>query len=701
MLNRPEPDFRDPFTDTATPSTINSDDWPATLWPGRRFPLGATLEPDGVNFSIFSENADRIELCLFDPASRREIARFDLPEHTDQIFHGFLPGAKAGLHYQYRAHGPFDPQAGHRFDPSCPLLDPYATRWASGLQWTGIDGEPVADVPLCVIEPRPEPVRLGHRPQRPMSETVIYEAHVRGLTALHPDLPQALRGTYAGLAGKPVIDHLLRLGITAIELMPCQAFFDERRLAENGLTNYWGYNPIGFFVVEPRYAATDDPRTELREAIGKLHQAGIEVILDVVYNHTGEGDGNGPTVAFRGVDNHSYYKIDREAADGYVNVTGCGNTLDLTHPRVLQLTMDSLRYWVEAIGVDGFRFDLATALGREASGFDPGSGFFDAIAQDPVLSRVKLIAEPWDIGPHGYRMGGFGPGWAEWNDRFRDATRAFWRGDDDQLAELASRLLGSADLFEHQGRRPWASINSVTSHDGFTLLDLVSYEDRHNEANLEDNRDGHAHNLSWNNGIEGPTDDPKIVAARLRDRKNMLATLLLSQGTPMLLMGDETGRSQDGNNNAYCQDNAISWMDWQDIDDDLFGFTSRLIELRLTHPVFRRRRFMHGENGNVVWWHPEGREMTASDWHGRSLGLLLDGSITEERGECGDLLEDGRFLLLFNAGPSCQFRLPEGDWRTTLASAPVGLESRAVAVEIPARTFALLEDRAGQAPPPI
>ncbi|MEZ5825712.1 MAG: glycogen debranching protein GlgX, partial [Geminicoccaceae bacterium] len=575
--------------------------WPPCLWPGRRRPMGATIEADGVNFAIFSEHAERVEIAFHDPGTGSEIARYEFSEHTDQIFHGFLPGGTAGLHYRIHVHGPFDPAAGHRFDATKPLLDPYATRWSNGLRWkeTAKGWEP--DVPFCIVEEHPSAVPLERRPCRAMSQTVIYEAHVRGFTATHPDIDPELRGTYAALGSEPVIAHLQSLGITAIELMPCQAFFDEKRLAALGLTNYWGYNPIGFFVVEPRYAATDDPRAELREAIRKLHEAGIEVILDVVYNHTGEGDGNGPTVAFRGLDNHACYKLDADAADGYLNVTGCGNTLDLAHPRVLQLATDSLRYWVEVIGVDGFRFDLATSLGRERGGFDPGSGFFDAIVQDPVLGRVKLIAEPWDIGPDGYRMGGFGPGWAEWNDRYRDSTRAFWRGDAGTLPDLASRLLGSADLFEHQGRRPWASINFVTSHDGFTLHDLVSYEDRHNEANLEDNRDGHSHNLSWNNGIEGATDDGDILAARLRDRKNLLATLLLSQGTPMLLMGDETGRTQGGNNNAYCQDNAISWMDWSHFDRELFDFTSRLVELRTSHPVFRRMRFMHGENGNVIW----------------------------------------------------------------------------------------------------
>ncbi|MCB2010157.1 MAG: glycogen debranching protein GlgX [Geminicoccaceae bacterium] len=665
---------------------------PDGLWPGCHHPLGATVCADGINFAVFSEHATRIEIAIHDPQSGEETARLELPEYTDQIHHGFLAGGRPGLHYRLHAHGPFDPARGHRFDPDRPLLDPYATRWSHGLRWRGQGDGLVPDVPFCIVEDMPSPIPPETKPHRPASQMVIYEAHVRGLTALHPDLPQDIRGTCAALGSEPVIDHLRNLGINTIELMPCQAFFDEQRLARTGLTNYWGYNPIGFFVVEPRYAATGDARGELREAIARLHAADIEVILDVVYNHSGEGDGAGPTVAFRGLDNHAYYKLDPEAADGYLNVTGCGNTLDLAHPRVLQLAMDSLRYWVEIIGVDGFRFDLATTLGREFNGFDPGSGFFDAIAQDPVLSRVKLIAEPWDIGPDGYRMGGFGPGWAEWNDRYRDTARAFWRGDAGTLSELASRLLGSADLFEHQGRRPWASINFITSHDGFTLHDLVSYEERHNEDNLEGNRDGHGHNLSWNNGVEGRSDDAGVIAARLRDRKNLLATLLLSQGTPMLLMGDETGRTQGGNNNAYCQDNPISWLDWETVDRELLDFTRKLIELRARHPVFRRVRFMHGENGNVVWWHSEGRPMGPEDWHGHCVGLLLDGRITEERDERGRKLDDERWLLVFNAGETVRFHLPEGHWQPTLSGTSAKRAETGRTIILDGRSFTLLVD---------
>ncbi|MCB2055232.1 MAG: glycogen debranching protein GlgX, partial [Geminicoccaceae bacterium] len=516
---------------------------PDRLLPGRALRPGATVEAGGVNFALFSEHAERVELCLFDPADGREARRYDLPEHTDQVWHGFLPEAGAGLVYGYRVHGPFAPERGHRFDPTQVLLDPYARAWAGRFDARG-------GRPRSVVTP-PPPIACGRRPGHDPADLVIYEAHVKGLTARHPDVASHRRGRYAALGEPAVIEHLHGLGITAIELMPCQAFVDEPFLRAKGLRNYWGYNPIGFFVPEPRYAATADAAGELREAVAALHDAGIEVLLDVVYNHTGEGDAQGPTLSFRGIDNRSYYKLDGDPLRE-VDVTGCGNTFDLAHPRVLQLVMDSLRFWVTSIGVDGFRFDLATALGRSAHGFDAGAGFFDAIRQDPVLAGVRLIAEPWDVGPEGYRLGGFGSSWSEWNDRFRDTVRGFWRGDEHLLPALAARLLGSADLFDHRGRRPFASINYVTAHDGFTLADLVAHEKRHNRANGEDNRDGHAHEISWNNGVEGPSDDPAVRDARARDMRNMLTTLFLAQGTPMLLMGDEIGRSQRGNNNAYC-----------------------------------------------------------------------------------------------------------------------------------------------------
>ena len=664
-----------------------------TLRPGRPYPLGAHADESGVNFALFSENAERVELCLFEPDGRTEISRLELPEHTDQIWHGYLAGAAPGLHYAYRVHGRSAPEEGHRFDPTRHLCDPYARSWSARPLWSqGHDG-PELHAPVCVVTRDPEPARRPASPMFHPAERIIYEAHVKGLTALHPAIPPELRGTYAGLGSQPVIEHLLELGVTTIELMPCQAFVDEAHLVARGLTNYWGYNPLGFFVVEPRYAAGTDPLGELRETIARLHAAGLEVILDVVYNHTAEGDERGPTLAFRGIDNASYYRLEESDPSRHVNVTGCGNTLDLSHPRVLQLVMDSLRWWIEIVGVDGFRFDLATALGREEYGFDPGAGFFDAIRQDPLLGRATLIAEPWDIGADGYRMGGFGPGWAEWNDRFRDTTRAYWRGDGGVLPHLASALLGSADLFEHQGRRPWASINFLTSHDGFTLHDLVAFENKHNWANGENNRDGHGHNLSWNNGIEGPTDEPAIRTARLRDRKNLIATLLLSQGTPMMLMGDELGRTQQGNNNAYCQDNETNWLDWSETDRDFFAFVRKLVRLRKDHPVFRRGCFMHGENGNVRWWHPDGREMEGDDWSGDCLGLVLDGAATAERDDSGELLTDGRFLLLLNAGEAREAVLPEGSWHALLATAEQPPVDAATTCPVPAGSLALLVDR--------
>ena len=593
------------------------------LLSGHPGPLGANADETGVNFALFSEHADGVELCLFDESGEHELRRLALPEHTDGVWHGYLPEGMPGLRYNYRVHGPDAPERGHRFDSARRLLDPYARCWNEPLRWAIANGVREPRVPCCVVSSAPPPVSRDARPSPAPWRTVIYEAHVKGLTARHPRIGASERGTYAALGSPVLIDHLLRLGVTAIELMPCQAFLDERRLVRQGLVNYWGYNPVGFFVVEPRYAATADPLSELRGAVSALHEAGIEVILDVVYNHTGEGDALGPTVSFRGIDNASYYRLEDGSSD-YVNATGCGNTLDLSHPRVLQLVMDSLRYWVEIVGVDGFRFDLAVTLGREAHGFERGAGFFDAIRQDPVLDRVRLIAEPWDIGDDGYQLGGFPSGWLEWNDRYRDTVRRFWRGDEPVLPDLAARVLGSADIFDSRGRRAWASVNHVTAHDGFTLHDLVSYEERHNEANLEGNRDGHAHNLSWNNGSEGPSDDPVVRAARLRDRKNLLATLFLSQGTPMLLMGDELGRTQGGNNNAYCQDNPTTWVDWRQADEELLAFTRRIIAIRHRYRALRRTRFMHGEHGDVRWWHPQGREMSADDWHGSCIGMLLD-----------------------------------------------------------------------------
>src|SRR5215470_5705608 len=580
--------------------------WPDRLLTGAPYPLGATWDGLGVNFAVFSAHASKIELCLFDPSGRREIARFPMPECTDEVWHGYLPNARAGLVYGYRAFGPYEPQHGHRFNPHKLLLDPYARRLAGQLRWSDAlfgyrVNSPRADLSFDRRDSAPGMIKgivtedgFDWGDDRPLntawSNTVIYEAHLRGLTELCEDVRANERGTFAALAHQKVIDYLKRLEITAIELMPIHAFIQDRHLLQKGLRNYWGYNTIGFFTIEPRYLG-DGSRHEMRVAIRRLHAAGIEVILDVVYNHTAEGSELGPTLSFRGLDNASYYRLVEDNPRHCVNDTGTGNTLNLSHPRVLQMVMDSLRYWVNSFHIDGFRFDLGVTLGREAHGFDPGSGFFDALRQDPVLTRVKLISEPWDLGPGGYQLGQHPPGFAEWNDRFRDGVRRYWRGDPGQRADVAARLAGSSDLFDRQARRPWASINFVTSHDGFTLADLVSYAERHNEANGEDNNDGHPENHSANWGVEGPTDDPTILDTRARVQRALLATLLLAQGTPMLLGGDEFGRTQRGNNNAYCQDNEISWFDWRQAASDegrrLTAFVQRLVALRHRHAVLR------------------------------------------------------------------------------------------------------------------
>jgi isoamylase len=682
---------------------------PNRLLPGRNYPLGATIEPGGVNFAVFSATAQRIELCLFDPQGKKEVQRLTLPEWTDEVWHGFLPDAGAGLVYGYRAHGPFAPREGHRFDCAKLLLDPYARRLTGGfaraaLRRNGAACRYGADtaryVAKAVVTPADELCSaLGQRPRNGRSETLIYEAHVKGLTKLHPSIGKQRRGTYSALGDPRLIEHLQRLGVTTLELLPVQAFVDEPHLIEKGLVNYWGYNSINWFVVEPRYAGggSESALLELTAAVGALHEAGIEVVLDVVYNHTGEGDGNGPCLAYRGLDNQSYYRRDPSAADGYANLTGCGNTVDASHPRVLQLIMDSLRYWVEVIGIDGFRFDLAATLGREPAGFDKGAGFFDCLKQDPVLSKVRLIAEPWDIGPEGYRMGGFGPGWSEWNDRYRDAVRAFWRGEEGILPELAGRMLASADLFEHQGRRPWSTVNFIAAHDGFTVADLVAFADRHNEANLEGNGDGHRYNLSWNNGVEGPSDDPRVEAARRRDVRNLLATLFLGQGTVMLGMGDELGRTQAGNNNAYCQDNALSWLDWQAADQDLVAFVAELSTIRRAHPVLRREHFLHGRvqaadgTPDVQWLRPDGRPAAPDYWEdatNRAIVMVLAGDATREMGKDGELVLDSRFALALNAGrEALPLSLPRGDWSIRLDTS-----GEATIDLLPARAVLLFED---------
>ncbi len=644
------------------------------VWPGKPYPLGATWDGEGVNFALFSEHAEKVELCFFDAAGRREVQRITMKERTEQIWHCYLPEARPGLLYGYRVYGPYKPEEGHRFNPHKLLLDPYARNIVGSLRWSdALFGYQIGNkredlsfdrrdsaggMPKCkVIDPA---FTWGEdrRPKIPWDDMVIYELHVRGFTMQHPDVPPALRGTYAGLTTAPVVDYLRRLGVTTVELMPVHSFVDDRYLVQKGLSNYWGYNTIGFFAPEARYSASGKV-AEFKTMVKTLHSAGIEVILDVVYNHTAEGNHMGPTLSFRGIDNASYYRLVPDNPRYYNDYTGCGNTLNMQHPRSLQLIMDSLRYWVTEMHVDGFRFDLASALARELHEVDRLGAFFDIIRQDPVLSQVKLIAEPWDLGEGGYQVGNFPIGWAEWNDKYRDTMRAYWKGDGGIIHEFATRLTGSSDLYGRGGRRPYSSINFIASHDGFTLHDLVSYNEKHNEANGEDNRDGHDHNLSWNCGVEGPTDDPQIKALREQQKRNMLATLFFSQGVPMLLAGDERGRTQRGNNNAYCQDNEISWLDWNEAPEreQLFEFTRRLIALRRAHPVFRRREFFQGrpiQGGakDIVWLKPDGTEMSDEEWHhefARCLGVYVSGQAMTETDERGRVLKDDDFVLLFNA----------------------------------------------------
>ena len=650
------------------------------IWPGRPYPLGATWDGEGVNFALFSENATAVDLCLFDkPDASQDTHRIRIEECTDHVWHVYLPEVRPGQHYGYRVHGPYEPEAGHRFNPAKLLLDPYAKAITGTIHWSDARfgyriGDPRADlsldeqdsaglIPKCVVVDPAFTWGGDQLLRTAWDRTVIYEAHVKGLTARHPDIPENLRGTYAGLATPAVIEHLQTVGITAVELLPVHHFVRDKHLVDRGLTNYWGYNSIGFFAPYSRYATSSDRAQqvwEFKTMVKALHSAGIEVILDVVYNHTGEGNQLGPTLSFRGIDNASYYRLRPDQPRHYVDYTGCGNTLNVRHPRILQMIMDSLRYWVLEMHVDGFRFDLASALARELHDVDRLSAFFDIIHQDPVLSQVKLIAEPWDLGEGGYQVGNFPAGWAEWNGKYRDTIRRYWKGDGGQVAELAYRLSGSSDLYEGGGRRPHASINFVTAHDGFTLHDLVSYDRKHNEANGEDNRDGTDDNLSWNCGVEGPTTKPSILALRERQKRNMLATLLLSQGVPMICGGDEMGRTQRGNNNAYCQDNEISWVDWKmsKPQQTLRAFTRILITLRQHHPVFRRRRFFQGrrirgaEVKDLYWLRPDGKEMTDEDWakgYVRCLGVRLAGHAIQEKDSKGRPLLDDTFLILLNA----------------------------------------------------
>jgi isoamylase len=645
------------------------------VWPGRPYPLGSTWDGEGVNFALYSEHAEKVELCLFDISGKRETFRIRLPEQTDMVWHGYLPEVRPGQLYGYRVYGPYAPAQGHRFNHYKLLLDPYGKQVQGAIRWSdsqfgyrvGHKNEDLsfdrrddaAGMPKNRVIDSAFTWGADTPPRISWHETLIYELHVKGFTKSHPDVPENLRGTYAGLATAPVIEYFTRLGVTAIELMPVHSFVDDRLLVERGLRNYWGYNSICFLAPESRHLATDSIH-EFKTMIKTLHSAGLEVILDVVYNHTAEGNHLGPTLSLKGIDNSSYYRLEPDNPRYYKDYTGTGNTLNMRHPRVLQLIMDSLRYWVLEMHVDGFRFDLAATLARELHEVDRLGAFLDIIHQDPVLSQVKLIAEPWDIGEGGYQVGNFPVGWAEWNDRYRDTVRAYWKGDGGVAGDLAYRITGSSDLYAHSGRRPYASINFVTAHDGFTLQDLVSYNEKHNEANGENNQDGNNNNLSWNCGVEGPTDDPNILALRAKQKRNLLATLFLSQGVPMLYQGDAVGHTQLGNNNAYCQDSSISWVNWdlQPQDRDLLAFVQRLINLRKRHPIFRRRRFFQGRPikganvKDVLWLNPAGHEMSEDEWRDssvRCLGMFLSGQGLDETDERGRKLSDENFLVLLNA----------------------------------------------------
>ncbi|MEJ5997070.1 glycogen debranching protein GlgX [Corynebacterium sp. H130] len=702
------------------------------IWPGEAYPLGSTYDGAGTNFALFSDVAEKVELCLIDREQNEE--RIELEEVDAHIWHCYLPGVQPGQRYGYRVYGPYDPANGHRCDPSKLLVDPYAKAFDGEF-----DGHPSL-FSYDITDPdnpdgRNEEDSLMHTmrsvvinpffdwandraPKTPYHETVIYEAHVKGMTMTHPDVPEELRGTYAGLAHPAIINYLKDLGITAIELMPVHQFLQDDRLRELGLRNYWGYNTFGFFAPHQDYAAATKPGgavSEFKGMVRAFHEAGIEVILDVVYNHTAEGNHLGPTIAFRGIDNAAYYRLVEGDKRHYMDYTGTGNSLNVRHPHSLQLIMDSLRYWVSEMHVDGFRFDLASTLARELHDVDRLSAFFDLVQQDPIVSQVKLIAEPWDIGEGGYQVGNFPPLWTEWNGKYRDTVRDFWRGEPATLGEFASRLTGSSDLYANNGRRPTASINFVTAHDGFTLNDLVSYNEKHNMANGEDGRDGESHNRSWNCGVEGPTDDEDIKKLRRQQQRNFLTTLLLSQGTPMIAHGDELSRTQGGNNNVYCQDSEISWMDWEFVEEnkDLVAFTRRLLEIRRDHPVFRRRRFLAGgplgedmEDRDIAWLNPEGRLMTQSDWGftaGKSIMVYLNGNAIAEPDERGQRVTDDSYLLCFNAyHEDIDFTLPDaslgGSWKLQIDTtdetgipADEEIYSAAGHLVVPARSAMLLK----------
>jgi glycogen operon protein len=713
-----------------------------TVLPGKPYPQGATWDGTGVNFSLYSEKATAVELCLFDGVDGAEAETINLREVTGYCWHCYIPGIKVGQLYGYRVHGEYKPEQGMRFNPAKLLIDPYASALAGHLNWDapvfgyGL-GDPAADlsldsqdnawgVPKSVVTTSYFDWENDRPPLTPLHDSILYEVHVKGFTATNPDVPPELRGTYAGLGYPSSVEYLKKLGITAVELMPVHEFIDDKHLLDQGLHNYWGYNSINFFAPEARYASAGDRGEQIGEfkaMVKVLHRAGIEVILDVVYNHTAEGNQMGPTLSFRGIDNSTYYRLMQDKPRYYMDFTGTGNTLNVRHPQVLKLIMDSLRYWVQVMHVDGFRFDLASTLARELHDVDRLSAFFDIINQDPVISQVKLIAEPWDVGEGGYQVGKFPPLWAEWNGRYRDVVRRYWKGDDGQLAELGYRLTGSSDLYQRDGRHPTASINFITAHDGFTLQDLVSYEQKHNEANGEENRDGSNDNHSSNYGVEGPTDNPEIIETRDRQKRNLLATLLLSQGVPMICGGDEIGRTQRGNNNAYPQDNEISWFDWN-LDDrrrSLLEFTRRLVQLRLQHPNLHRRKFfqdrsidpgesqrrLNGHNEpDIAWLRPDGGEMTPEEWHAgwvRCIGVQLSGRTLDDVNGVGEPVTDETFLLLLNphTGP-IEFYMPRSEgtaWELLVDSAAPEREEKPIVgpgeyYQLTPRSAALLRELA-------
>ncbi|MCA1833167.1 MAG: glycogen debranching protein GlgX [Actinomycetota bacterium] len=695
------------------------------IWPGAPYPQGATWDGEGVNFAIFSEHATAVTLCLFDhPDDAKATDEIDLHERTDLIWHAYLPDVRPGQLYGYRIDGPYEPQRGHRFNPKKLLIDPYAKAISGQVQWTDAmygytigdaeedlsfdDRDDAGEMPKCLVAEPEFSWGDDRKPLTPWNRTVIYECHVRGMTMRHPQVPEELRGTYLGMASDPVIDHLLALGVTAVELLPIHQFVPERFLTERGLANYWGYNSIAFLAPEVKYAQVPGKQVEeFKSMVKTLHRAGIEVILDVVYNHTGEGNHMGPTLSLRGVDHDAFYRLNPEDPRYLIDFTGTGNSLNMLHPRTIQLIMDSLRYWAVDMHVDGFRFDLASTLARELYEVNRLGTFFDIIQQDPTLSQVKLIAEPWDVGEGGYQVGNFPVGWAEWNDKYRDCVRRFWRGDPGQVSELAFRLSGSSDMYEQSGRRTYATINFVTAHDGFTLNDLVSYEHKHNEANGEGNQDGHDENYSRNWGAEGPTDAPHIKRMRERMKRNFLATLLFSQGVRMMLHGDEMGRTQQGNNNAYCQDNEISWVDW-DLDPEdreLLEFTRQLLQVFRSNPVLRRRSFFTGRPvagerlKDITWIRADGAEFTDADWADPAnhvLGMLISGQATDEVNERGRPVFGDTLLLLLNGGTrSRRFVLPQleesGIWHEALNTARPGSRPiRQEAINLVAHSLILL-----------